>query len=134
MDAVRWIELPSHGDARGTLTSIESRQDIPFAIRRVFYMHGMTQNRGGHAHIDTDQIIIAAAGRFSLQLSHPQGGSDHYLLDNPCRGLYLPRLTFLDITDISPDAVCLVLSSTHYDMGRSLRSRADWLRHLGRDA
>lgn len=134
MDTVRWIELPSHGDARGTLTSIESAQDIPFAIQRVFYMHGMTQDRGGHAHIDTDQVIIAAAGRFNLQLNHPQGGEDHYLLDNPCRGLYLPRLTFLDIIDISPDAVCLVLSSTHYDMGRSLRSRADWLRHLGRDA
>ena len=62
LDAVRWVELPSNVDARGVLTSIEGGQDIPFEIKRIFYMHHIAADRGGHAHIDTEQIVTAAAG------------------------------------------------------------------------
>ncbi len=128
-NTAHWIDLPAHRDPRGVLTSLEGGQDIPFAIRRVFYMHHMTADRGGHAHIDTDQVAIAASGRFCIELSD-QHGTRRYLLDNPDRGLYIPRLAFIDIRDISADAVCLVLASSHYDPRRSLRSREAWLAHL----
>lgn len=121
LDIVRWIDLPSSADPRGVLTSIESGLDIPFEIKRVFYMHQVTANRGGHAHTDTDQVVIAAAGRFKLDLSDGTH-TRTYTLDDPTRGMYLPRMVFLKLYDFSPEAVCLVLASTHYDMSRSIRS------------
>lgn len=130
-ESVHWIALPAHADHRGTLTSIECGRDIPFAVQRVFYMHHMRCDRGGHAHRDTDQVVIAAAGRFTLTLSDRNGSRD-YRLDDPDCGLYVPRMTFIDIHAISTDAVCLVLASTHYDMDRSLRSREAWQQQLAR--
>jgi len=121
LDQVRWIDLPSNRDDRGILTSIESGQDTPFPIRRVFYMHHVIAERGGHAHIDTDQVVLAMAGTFELEL---RDGKDsiRYALDDPTRGLYVPRMVFIDIHGMSPETVCLVLASTHYDITRSLRS------------
>lgn len=128
-EAIRWIDLPSRGDERGTLTSIESGLDIPFAIQRIFYMHHVREDRGGHAHIDTDQVVIATSGRFVLELEDAHGITRH-VMDDATRGLYIPRLVFIDIREISADAVCLVLASTHYDMGRSLRTREAWQQYL----
>ena len=58
---VNWVSLPSITDPRGVLTSIEGETDIPFDIKRIFYMHHITEDRGGHAHRDTDQLVIAIA-------------------------------------------------------------------------
>lgn len=126
---IQKIIFPSNGDNRGILTSIEGGISIPFEIKRIFYMHHITQNRGGHAHIDTDQVIIALSG--SLKVTVFDGKSeDIYLLDNCEEGLYTPRLTFCDLYDFSPGAVCLVLANTHYDMSKSLRSKDDYLKFL----
>ncbi|MGH3929946.1 MAG: WxcM-like domain-containing protein, partial [Pseudonocardiaceae bacterium] len=56
---IHWIDLPSHRDERGRLTAIEAGTDIPIVVERVFYVHETTQDRGGHAHRDTDQVLIA---------------------------------------------------------------------------
>ena len=61
---VRWIDLPAVTDGRGTLTAIEATQDIPFAIERIFYMHHISADRGGHAHRDTDQVLPTIATRW----------------------------------------------------------------------
>ena len=58
LEEVRWIDLPSNRDERGVLTSVESEQDAPFAIKRIFYMHHVASDRGGHAHMDTDQVVM----------------------------------------------------------------------------
>ena len=62
LDQVKLISLPSVVDSRGVLTAIEGTKDIPFEIKRVFYMHHIERNRGGHAHRDTDQVVIAISG------------------------------------------------------------------------
>ncbi len=129
LHAVTWMDLPSVGDPRGVLTSIESGLDIPFDIKRVFIMHHITAPRGGHAHRDTDQVLVAAAGSFSLDVS--DGGCCRtFTLDDPTRGLYTPRMIFLELYDFSADAVCLVLANTHYDMSRSIRSWEDYLERV----
>lgn len=126
---IQKITLPSVTDNRGALTSIESGDSIPFKINRIFYMHHIIQNRGGHAHIDTDQVIIAMSG--SMKVKVFDGESEElYILDDCTEGLYTPRLTFCDLYDFSPDAVCLVLANTHYDMSRSLRNKEDYLKFL----
>jgi hypothetical protein len=130
LDAVRWVELPSNVDERGVLTSIESGQDIPFEIKRIFYMHHITTDRGGHAHTDTEQVVTAAAGRFKMNLS--DGISTRtYILDDPTRGVYTPPMAFIELYDFSPEAVCLVLASTHYDIGKSIRSWEAYLEAIG---
>ncbi|MBI4576178.1 MAG: FdtA/QdtA family cupin domain-containing protein [Planctomycetes bacterium] len=121
LDAVRWIELPTTADERGRLTAIEAARDIPFPVLRVFYMHHMVAERGGHAHRDTHQVVVAAAGSFRMGLSDASR-TGLYLLDDPARGLYMPPMVFLHIHDITPGAVCLVLADTHYDRDRSYRS------------
>lgn len=121
LDAVRWVELPSNVDARGVLTSIEGGQDVPFEIKRVFYMHHIATDRGGHAHTDTEQVVTAAAGRFKMDLSDGVN-TQTYVLDDPTRGVYTPPMVFIRLYDFSPDAVCLVLASTHYDITKSIRS------------
>lgn len=129
LDPVRWVELPSVKDSRGVLTSVESAADVPFEIRRVFYMHHIAAERGGHAHRDTDQVVIAAAGAFEMRLSDG-ARSVTYRLDDPARGVYTPRMVFIELRAFSPGAVCLVLASTHYDMGRSIRSWEEYLREV----
>lgn len=132
LDAVRWISLPSHQDTRGVLTSIEAMQDIPIDIKRIFYMHHVVADRGGHAHTDTDQVLIGMAGQFQVDLSDGQT-SQTYLFNDPTRGLYVPRLIFTNLYNFSPGAVCLVLANTHYDMSKSIRSWEDYLRAIHHD-
>lgn len=121
LDAVRLVDLPSVRDARGVLTSIESGRDAPFVIRRIFYMHHMVSDRGGHAHMDTHQVVIAAAGSLTMDLSDGSR-TVSFRLDDPTKGVYTPPMVFITLRDIGPDALCLVLADTHYDMSRSLRS------------
>ena len=132
LEHVRWIDLPSNADERGVLTSIESNRDIPFAIKRIFYMHHIVAERGGHAHRDTEQVVSALAGSFRMDLSDGEH-SQSFLFDDPTRGLYMPPMLYIHIHDLTPNAVCLVLASTHYDMSRSLRSWEDYLKAIGKE-
>ena len=129
IEGVRWVELPSRVDARGVLTSIEGEIDVPFEIKRVFYMHAIVTDRGGHAHADTDQVVIAAAGHFKMDLSDGTN-TQTYVLDDPTRGVYTPRMVFIRLYDFSPGAVCLVLASTHYDISKSIRSWEDYVKAI----
>ena len=130
LDAVKWISLPSNHDPRGVLTSIEGGEDIPFAIKRIFYMHHITTDRGGHAHTDTDQVVIATSGSFNIDVSDGQRHETHTIND-PTQGIYTPRMVFINLYNFSSDAVCLVLASTHYDMSKSIRSWEAYLEVIG---
>ena len=125
LSAVHWVDLPSNVDSRGVLTSIESGLDIPFTIKRIFYMHHIVSERGGHAHIDTDQVVTALAGSFEMVLS-TGSAKKTFTMNDPTKGLYIPRMIFIEMYDFSPAAVCCVLASTHYDINKSLRSWEDY--------
>ena len=129
LDGVTRLELPSHGDSRGVLTSIESAIEVPFAIERVFYTHHIRADRGGHAHRETAQVIIGLAGSFTMELSD---GSNTltYEMNDPTRGIFVPSMVFIRFFDFSPDAVCLVLASTRYDRSKSIRTWEDYLEAL----
>lgn len=123
----RLMDLPSVKDSRGVLTSVESGIDTPFEIKRIFYMHHIVTDRGGHAHTDTDQVIIASYGSFRVDISNGTR-SKKYVLDDAQKGLYVPRMIFVKLYDFSQGAVCTVLSSTHYDMKKSIRTWEDYLK------
>jgi len=123
------LDINTVKDSRGCLSSLEATQDIPFEIKRIFYMHHVVTDRGGHAHIDTDQVIIAMTGTIKIRLFDGTN-TEEYILNDCTKGLYVPRLTFTDLYDFSPYAVCLVLANTHYDMKKSLRNMHDYLEYL----
>ena len=123
------INFQNNGDDRGFLTSIEQNSTIPFDIKRIFYMHHITQDRGGHAHIDTDQVIIPISGSFKVKVFDGIN-EDIYLLKECTKGIFTPRLTFCDLYDFSSDGVCLVLANTHYNMNMSLRSKEEFLNYI----
>ncbi|MDP1569400.1 MAG: FdtA/QdtA family cupin domain-containing protein [Vicinamibacterales bacterium] len=130
LDAVRWIDLPSHADARGVLTAVEGGRDLPFAIARVYFVHDIVQERGGHAHRDTHQVVVAAHGQFTITLS--DGTRERaFVVSDIRRGLYLGPMLFIRLHDFSPGAVMASLASTHYDTARSIRSWPDYLAAIG---
>lgn len=130
INEVKEIVFLTNWDPRGALTSIEGDgQDIPMDIKRIFYMHHVTCDRGGHAHIDTDQVLIAVSGSFKLKLFDGRETKE-FIMDDSTRGVYVPRLTFTDMYDFTPNTVCLVLANTHYDMGKSLRSMDAYMSYL----
>jgi hypothetical protein len=110
---VRWIDLPYVPDERGVLTSIESGLDLPFEIRRVFFIRDVRGARGGHAHRTTHQLLVPVAGTFSVEVSDGSDSATHCMND-PHRGLFLPPMTWVRLSDFTPDAICLVLADTLY--------------------
>lgn len=123
---IKWFDLVSNKDSRGTLTSIESGQCIPFEIKRIFYMHHITEDRGGHSHLDTDQVIIAISGRFKVDI-YDGREQKTYELDDCQKGLYVPRRLFTSLYEFDSSDVCLVLASTHYDRSKSQRNREEFI-------
>jgi len=92
-------------------------------------MHHIIRDRGGHAHRDTDQVVIAASGSFTVELFD---GKDYKLFDlnDPTQGLYIPRMIYITMTNFSSQSVCLVIANSFYDMSRSFRSKDDYLNSL----
>ena len=129
MDKIDLIELHSISDERGILTSIELGKDIDFVVKRLFYLHDIHAERGGHAHIDTDQVLICMSGNLDIELVFKEE-KYIYHLNNPCFGLIIPRLTYVTMRNFSSDARVLVLANTHYDYYKSLRNFEDYTKFL----
>ena len=119
---VTWIELPHVRDERGVLAAIEAHLDVPFEIRRVFFLHSIRGVRGGHAHRATRQLLVPVAGTFRVELADGCDSATYDMTD-PHRGLYVPALTWIRLADFSPEAVCLVLADTHFGDAEYIR---DW--------
>ena len=109
------IDLPKISDVRGNLTFIEGRQHIPFGIKRVYYLYDVPggETRGGHAHKNLEQFIIAANGSFDVILDNGREQT-RYHLNRPYYGLYIPKLTWRELDNFSSGSVCLVLASELY--------------------
>jgi hypothetical protein len=129
---IRWINFVDNIDERGRLTSIEGEDTIPFMIKRVFYVHQVHDKvkRGGHAHRDTDQVLSALNGSLDIIISDGVQ-SIKYSLDNPGKGLLVPRMLWVSMLNFSAGAVCLVFANTNYDRSKSIRTWAQYLENQG---
>jgi hypothetical protein len=130
LDAVRWIDVPSNADSRGVLTAVEGGSVAPFEIKRVYYVHDVVAERGGHAHRDTHQLVVAVHGRLTMTLSDGVS-SRRFTLESPTRGLYVGPMLFISLSDFAPGTVMLSIASTHYDKTRSIRSWDEYLAAIG---
>lgn len=129
IELVKLISIPSHEDSRGMLSSIEQNGDVPFEIKRVFYVHNIKANRGDHAPIDADELLIPVSGSFYVKV-FDKNSSKVFFLNDPTKGLYIPRLIYLEMFDFTENAVCLVLANTKYDANKYLRTMDDFLSYV----
>ncbi|MFC4452163.1 FdtA/QdtA family cupin domain-containing protein [Deinococcus sonorensis] len=132
LDQVRIIQLPRVQDPRGNLTFVEGEQHVPFDIKRVYYLYDVPggETRGGHAHRDLEQVLIAASGSFEVVLDDGRARRT-FLLNRPYHGLYLPRLIWRELENFSSGSVCLVLASLRYDEADYYRDYDEFIRDIG---
>ena len=104
--------LPKHGDQRGNLSVAEQLKEVPFEIKRCFWMYDVPEGkgRGGHAHKTLKQFVIAMSGSFKITLDDGKEKKT-FLLDSPDKGLLIDTGVWADLTGFSRGAVCLVLAS-----------------------
>ena len=110
-------------DRRGKLIAIEGQRDIPFDVKRIFYMYGMTSDipRGEHAHRNTKQYLIALSGACKVTLDDGKHRVT-YDLDRSTVGIFQDIMVWGTMHDFTPDCVLLVLASEHYEEADYIRS------------
>lgn len=123
INKVQMLEFPQRGDDRGHLVIVEGGQDIPFQIKRVFYIYGSDTGivRGQHANRKTEFVLINVAGKSKIKIKDGEGREKVYCLNRPHIGIYLPTMVWKDMYDFSKDSVLLVLASTYYDPNEYIR-------------
>jgi hypothetical protein len=125
----RRVTLPETADLRGRLMFAEEGRHIPFLVRRVFaiYQVPAEQTRGAHAHRTCHQFIVMLAGGSTISIDEGAETCEERL-DHPTQGLYVPPLVWIELKDFTPDAVCLVLTSEHFDEADYVRDRVEFQR------
>ncbi len=118
------LEFQQKGDDRGHLVIVEGGQDIPFEIKRIFYIYGSDKNavRGQHANRQSEFVLINVAGTSKVKVQDGKGSEIIYSLNRPHTGIYLQKMIWKDMYDFSEDSVLLCLASTHYDDNDYIRS------------
>ncbi|MDD5792260.1 MAG: FdtA/QdtA family cupin domain-containing protein [Erysipelotrichaceae bacterium] len=127
------INFKDLGDERGKLVVIEGEQNIPFAIKRVFYIYGSdsTVIRGQHANRESEFVLINVAGNSKVRITD---GREEFVveLNKPMMGVYIPKMVWKDMYDFSSDSVLLVLASTHYDGKEYIRDYDEYVKEVAK--
>ncbi len=112
------IDLPLVHDVRGNLSVIEAGIQVPFDIKRVYYLYDVPggTSRAGHGHRDLQQLIVAMSGSFDVTVDDGFNRKT-FQLNRSYHGLYIPAMMWRELDNFSSGAVCMVLASTFYDAG-----------------
>lgn len=132
MNRVRMLDFPEFGDERGHLVIAEGMKDVPFEIKRVFYIYGSDRDvvRGQHANRQSEFVLINVAGTSKVKVKDGEGNEAIYCLNRPHTGIYLPTMVWKDMYDFSEDSVLLVLASTHFDNEEYIRNYEDFQKEI----
>lgn len=109
------IQLPKVTNPAGNLTAIQQNEDVPFSIKRIYYLYDIPggQERGAHGHKELHQLIVAASGSFEVVLTDGKDTVSYYL-NRPYEGLLIKPGLWRELTNFSSGSVCLVLASEEY--------------------
>ena len=126
------LDFLQKGDERGHLVIVEGNQDIPFEIKRAFYIYGSDADvvRGQHANRESEFVLINVAGKSKVKVKDGEGNEAIYCLNRPHTGIYLPTMVWKDMYDFSSDSVLLVLASTHYNPNEYIRDYNDFVKEV----
>ena len=131
-DQYKILEFGDLGDERGKLVVVDGAQDIPFEIKRVFYIYGSDSQvvRGQHANRNSEFVLINVSGSSKVRVDN--GFEEEIIeLNRPRMGLYLPTMVWKDMYDFSEDSVLLVLANTHYDGHEYIRDYDEFIKEVG---
>lgn len=131
-DQYKILEFGDLGDERGKLVVVEGAQDIPFEIKRVFYIYGSDSQvvRGQHANRNSEFVLINVSDSSKVRVDN--GFEEEIIeLNRPRMGLYLPTMVWKDMYDFSEDSVLLVLANTHYDGHEYIRDYDEFIKEVG---
>lgn len=131
MLVIKYLFEP-HGDETGQLVALEEGKDIPFSIKRVYYMYDTIPNmvRGKHAHKKLEQILVCICGSCKVMLDNGREKKEVFL-EKPYEGLYVSNDIWREMYDFSEDAVLLVFASELYDESDYIRDYDEFLRLVG---
>lgn len=124
------IELDKHHHEKGNITVVENSFTVPFDIQRTYYLYDIPwgESRGGHAHKELRQLIVAASGSFTVTLDDGKVRRS-FVLNRPYQGLLVVPGIWRTLDDFSSGAVCLVLASHIYDEHDYIRDYQDFIRY-----
>lgn len=124
------IEIDKHHHEKGNITVIENGITIPFDVKRVYYLYDVPggESRGGHAHKELEQLIVAASGSFNVTLDDGKVKRT-FTLNRPYQGLLVVPGIWRELDDFSSGSVCLVLASHLYEESDYIRNYPDFLKH-----
>ncbi len=130
LNSVQMLEFNEKGDERGHLVIVEGARDIPFEIKRIFYIYGSDSDvvRGQHANRESEFVLINVAGKSKVKVRDGKGNEAVYSLNRPHTGIYLPKMIWKDMYDFSEDSVLLCVASTHYDANEYIRNYDEFLK------
>lgn len=125
------LELPRINNRSGNITAIQNNEEIPFDVKRIFYLYDIPggESRGAHAHKECHQFLVAASGSFEVQLDDGRVKKS-VMLNQPYRGLHIPPGIWASEVNFSSGAICLVLASHKYDENDYLRNYNEFLEFL----
>lgn len=134
MSLIKLIDFPSLGDERGSLVAIEANKNIPFDIKRVYFIFGTQKDiaRGFHAHKELNQVAVCIAGKCRMILDNGNVKEDVWL-DSATKGVLIEDMVWHEMHDFSNDCVLLVLASAHYDEADYIRDYSTFI-NLARKA
>lgn len=125
------INLTRILDHRGNLSVVEQFKDIPFDIKRVYWVYDVPggESRGGHAHKQQQELLVAVSGSFSVTTDDGEN-KNTFFLNHPYRGLLLPEGVWRTLDDFSSGAVCLVMASDFFEENDYIREYDKFLDFL----
>ena len=128
MELIKLIDFPILGDERGSLLALEGNKNIPFSIKRVYFIYGTQEGvaRGFHAHKELKQVAICMNGSCRFVMDNGAEKSD-VVLNSPLQGLLIDTMQWHEMYDFSSDCILLVLASDIYDEADYIRSYDDFL-------
>lgn len=131
MELCKLLNFNEKGDERGKLVIVEGGIDVPFEIKRLFYIYGSDKDvvRGKHANRNSEFVLINVSGSSKVMVTD---GKEKQIIEltKPRQGVYLPKMVWKEMYDFSEDSVLLVLASTHYDGNEYIRTYDEFLKTI----
>lgn len=127
------LQFPQRGDDRGHLVIVEGVKDIPFEIKRMFYIYGTQENvvRGQHANRHSQFVLINLEGHCKVKVDDGEN-QEVIVLDQAHEGIYMKNMVWKDMYDFSPDSILLVLSDCAYDKNEYIADYAEFKQIVGK--
>ena len=125
------FEINSFFDKRGALSILQNGEDVPFKIKRIYYLYQTKKDciRGIHAHKKLEQILVAFKGKFEITL-HDGSRKKLVTLDKPNVGLYVCPMIWREVKPLSDDGICVVLASRKYEEEDYIHNFDDFLKQI----